>query len=95
MYYDDLRATTVMSLIYNLPFIYSPDDIFRRDLVSRIFKRLIHISNPTQLVKITFVWKLEFGWVNVRFLVFGRWILVVYTLNFGCSDVEFWLCGRW
>ena len=56
---------------------------------------IIHISNPAQLVKITFVWKLDFGWVNVRFLVFGRWILVVCTLDFSCSNVEFWLCGRW
>ena len=78
MLYDDLRATTVMSFIYNIPFIYSPYDIFRRELVS-------HISNPTQLVKITFVWKLDFGWVNVRFLVFGRLILIVCTLDFGCS----------
>ena len=40
--------------------------------------------------------------MDVRFWLFGRWILVVWTSDFGCldvgfcwEDVRFWLCGRW
>ena len=40
--------------------------------------------------------------MDVRFWLFGRWILVVLTSDFGCLDVgfcwenvRFWLCGRW
>ena len=29
--------------------------------------------------------------MNVRFWLFGRWILVVWALDFGCLDVGFLL----
>ena len=32
------------------------------------------------------VWTLYFGWVNVGFWLFGRWILVVLILVLGCLD---------
>ena len=40
--------------------------------------------------------------MDVRFWLFGRWILVVCTLHldawsldFGCVYVTFWMLGRW
>ena len=40
--------------------------------------------------------------MDVRFCLYGRWILVLWMLNFGCLDVGlgcvdvgFWLYERW
>ena len=36
---------------------------------------------------------LNFGWLDVRFWLYGCSILVVWMLNFGGLNVEFWLLG--
>ena len=53
---------------------------------------------------------LDFGWVDVRFwlcrrwilvcvdiglLLYGRWVFVGWMLDCGCVDVGSWLYGRW
>ena len=37
------------------------------------------------------MWTFDFGCVDVRFWLFGNWILVVLTFDFGCLVVLFWL----
>ena len=39
------------------------------------------------------VWIFNFGWLDVGFWLYGRWILDVSTLGFGYVDVGFWLYG--